>query len=56
MQAAFERGWRLYGSWTRVDPMFSSLLPEPVVAGLLEKMRVEVRAARRRIGMSETGN
>jgi tetratricopeptide (TPR) repeat protein len=51
MQTAFDRGWRLYGSWSLRDPMFASVVGEPAVTALVEKMRAEVRAARQRLGM-----
>lgn len=53
MQAAFEHGWRLYGAWTLVDPMFASVASDPAVAALVEKMRAEVRAIRRRLGLRD---
>ena len=51
MQTAFERGWRLYGSWSLTDPMFAGVASDPRVAALIEKMRVEVREIRRQLGM-----
>jgi hypothetical protein len=52
MRAAFDRGWRLYGSWALSDPMFAGVVREPAVAALVERMRVEVRAMRQRLGMT----
>jgi tetratricopeptide (TPR) repeat protein len=55
MQAAFEHGWRPYGAWTLVDPMFASVSSDPAVAALVEKMRAQVRAIRRRLGLADAG-
>jgi tetratricopeptide (TPR) repeat protein len=52
MQAAFDRGWRLYGSWSLTDPMFAGVVREPAVAALVERMRVTVRGMRQRLGMT----
>jgi tetratricopeptide (TPR) repeat protein len=51
MQSAFAHGWRLYGSWALVDPMFASIARDPAVIALLERMRSEVREMRRRLDM-----
>ncbi len=50
MQTAVDRGWRLYASWSLIDPMFKSLHDDPFVGVLLERMREDARAIRRRIG------
>jgi len=55
MRTAVAHGWRLYASWTLVDPMFASVASDPAVIELLEKMRDDVRAARRRLGLGEPG-
>lgn len=51
MQSAFERGWRLYGSWHLIDPMFSAMAHEPEVEDLVRRMREEVCTIRRRVGL-----
>jgi hypothetical protein len=51
MQTAFDRGWRLYGSWSLTDPMFASVVGDPAVTALVERMRAEVRATRQRLGL-----
>lgn len=51
MHAAFDRGWRLYGSWTLPDPMFASVIDDPTVRELLERMRADVQAMRQRLGL-----
>ena len=53
MQQAFDRGWRLYAAWTLVDPMFAGIAADPRVAALIERMRADVRAVRRRVGLAE---
>lgn len=52
MRTAYDRGWRLYASWSLADPMFSSVISDPAVTALLERMRADVRAMRQRLGMS----
>ena len=51
MQLAFDRGWRLYGSWSLPDPMFSSMMGDPEVEALLVRMRAEVCMMRQRLGL-----
>ena len=55
MQTAYDRGWRLYGSWSLPDPMFANVMGESAVVLLVERMRADVRAMRRRLGM-DTAN
>jgi tetratricopeptide (TPR) repeat protein len=50
MQAAFAHGWRLYAAWSLVDPMFASVVGDSSVIALVERMRDDVRAMRRRLG------
>lgn len=52
MRTAFDRGWRLYGSWSLPDPMFASVADDSEVVDLLERMRVDVRAMRQRLGLA----
>jgi hypothetical protein len=52
MRIAVDHGWRLYGAWTIVDPMFASVVHEPRATALVERMRAAVRGTRSRIGMS----
>ncbi|HLW37368.1 MAG TPA: tetratricopeptide repeat protein [Candidatus Eremiobacteraceae bacterium] len=53
MQTALERGWRLYASWSLIDGMFDSVREDPAVGVLVERMREDARAIRRRIGLPE---
>lgn len=53
MRAAFDRGWRLYASWSLPDPMFRSVMPCPETKSLLEKMRLDVRRMRRRVALDD---
>lgn len=55
MWTAFDRGWRLYGAWTLVDPMFADVAHDPVVVALEEKMRADVRGMRHWLGLDGDG-
>ena len=48
---AVEKGWHLYGSRTMPDPMFRSLAGDPDFEVLLDQMRAEVMAMRRKAGL-----
>jgi Flp pilus assembly protein TadD len=51
MRIAVDHGWRLYGAWTIMDPMFASVIHDPRVIALVERMRQAVRGMRTRLGM-----
>lgn len=53
MQTAFDRGWRLYGSWSLTDPMFASLANDPEAEVTIGRMRADIREMRRRLGWDE---
>lgn len=55
MQTAFDRGWRLYGSWSLPDPMFRPVMDHPATQVLLERMRMDVRRMRRQAGLEGDG-
>jgi hypothetical protein len=55
MRTAFARGWRLYGAWTLVDPMFAGVAQDTAVLALEERMRADVWGVRRRLGLSGAG-
>jgi tetratricopeptide (TPR) repeat protein len=55
MRSAFDHGWRLYGSWSLSDPMFAGVARDPAVTALVERMRADVRATRRRLGLERKG-
>jgi hypothetical protein len=52
MKTAFEQGWRLYGAWTLVDPMFRTISDDPAVTALVNDMRLDVRQKRERLGLA----
>lgn len=51
MQTAFDRGWRLYGSWSLSDPMFASVADDPATLALVARMRDDVRRMRDHLGL-----
>ena len=52
LQTAYDRGFRLYGAWSPVDPMLASVVQHPEIIALTERMRQDVRLIRRRLGLA----
>lgn len=51
LQSAARRGWRLYGAWDLVDPMFAAVRTDPAIRPLMAELRADVVAARRAVGL-----
>lgn len=51
-RSAAGKGWHLYGSRDLPDPMFRNLAGDPEFEQLLDRMRADVDAMRRNVGLS----